>query len=94
MSSLQVLLYVVAGFFVVMSFLMIFAYRRIPHYGLLAMSFAYSTAGCAAILVNQWWPLLVGYGVVWVMKLKGFDPADRAKDSEPPRASGTDKPNT
>jgi predicted benzoate:H+ symporter BenE len=95
-TLLVILLYFLASAFIVLGFMMLFVYRRTRHPALLLLSFVYSGAGLVAGYSTQWWPLLAGFVVAWLLKLAGYDvdgPGRRrtrsaqSPDSDPPRDS-------
>ncbi len=86
---MQFVLYAVAGLFVALSFFMLFAFYRTQHIGLLFMSAAYGVSGMVAGYYLWWWPLLLGFAVVWIIRFLGLDPdAPRAGKSADQDASG------
>ena len=80
-TILVILLYFFASLFIVMGFMMLFAYHRTRRYELVMLSFVYSGSGLAAGYSMQWWPLIVGFVVAWLLKFAGYDP------DKPPRGS-------
>ena len=90
---LTILLYFVASVFIVLGFMMLFAFRRSRRWELVLMSFIYSGSGIASAYSLDWWPVIAGFIVAWLLKLAGFDPDKSAKarvgrTSEPPSGSG------
>ena len=85
---LVILLYFCASVFIVLGFMMLFAYHRTRRWELVLFSFVYSGSGLAAGYSLEWWPLIAGFVVAWLLKLAGYD-ADR-----PPRPgrTGTEPP--
>ena len=53
---------------------MLWAYRRLRHYGLFIMALTYGVSAALAFSLTHWWPLVAGYGVVWILKFIGLDP--------------------
>jgi hypothetical protein len=80
-TLLTILLYFLASVFIVLAFMMLFAFRRSRRWELVLMSFVYSGAGIAAAYSLNWWPLIAGFIVAWLLKLAGFDPDRPAKTS-------------
>jgi hypothetical protein len=83
--------------FIVIGFLMLFAFYRSRRWELVLMSFVYSGSGLAAGYSLQWWPLFAGFIVAWLLKLAGFDPdkpqaqrpaSDASSDNRPPGSGG------
>ena len=80
-TILVILLYFCASVFIVLGFMMLFAYRRTQRWELLLFSFVYSGSGLAAGYSMQWWPLIAGFVVAWLLKFAGYDV------DKPPRSS-------
>jgi hypothetical protein len=70
----NLIIYAVSGVYIFFAVLMLFAYRRIRHYGLFVMGFTYGVSAGLALTLMHWWPLLTGFVLVWVLKLVGMDP--------------------
>jgi len=71
---LTILIYLFASLFVVASVMMLWAYRRLRHFGLFMMGLTYGISAVLAFTLLHWWPLVAGYGLVWVLKFIGLDP--------------------
>lgn len=78
---LTILLYFVASVFIVLGFMMLFAFRRTRRWELVLMSFVYCASGIAAAYSLDWWLLAAGFVVVWLLKFAGFDPDKPQKTS-------------
>ena len=76
-----ILLYFLASVFIVIGFMMLFAFWRSRRWELVLMSFVYSASGLAAGYSLQWWPLVAGFVVAWLLKIAGFDP-DKPQPSQ------------
>lgn len=74
MILLVILLYFFASAFIVLGFMMLFAYHRTRRMELVMLSFVYSGSGLVAGYTMQWWPLVAGFVVAWLLKLAGYDP--------------------
>lgn len=70
------LLYFIASVFIVLGFMMLFTFRRIRRWELVLVAFVYSASGLSGGYSAQWWPLIAGFVVVWLLKFAGYD-ADR-----------------
>jgi hypothetical protein len=75
---MNLIIYVFSASFILMSLALMFTYRRSGHYGLFLMGLTYGAAAGLALVLMHWWPLVVGFAAVWVMKLIGLEPRSRA----------------
>ena len=67
-------LYIVAGVFAVLTLGLVLTYSQRRRLGLLWMAAAYGCGAGAAIALNVWWPLALGFAAAWALRLLGFDP--------------------
>jgi hypothetical protein len=88
---LVILLYFVASVFIVIGFLLLFGFYRTRRWEMVIMSFVYSASGLAAGYSLQWWPLVAGFVVVWLLKIAGYDPDRPQKTSASEPASASDQ---
>ena len=54
---------------------LMFAYTRNKHHGLLLMGLVYFISALASVVLEHWWPLLAGFGVLWALRAMGMEPA-------------------
>jgi hypothetical protein len=73
-NAVTIIIYVFSASFVLMSVAMLFAYRRTGYYGLFMMGLTYGASAGLALALMHWWPLILGYALVWVLKWLGLDP--------------------
>lgn len=71
-------IYVLSGIFILLSLALVFAWYRIRHPGLILMSSTYGSAAVLALMLMEWWPLLAGFALAWVLRLMGLDPGPEA----------------
>ena len=74
MNLLNLVICLFASLFVVVSVMMLWAYRRLRHFGLFIMALTYGVSAALAFALLHWWPLVAGYGIVWMLKFIGLDP--------------------
>jgi len=67
-------IYIFAVLFLAMGLAVFFAYSRSKHNGLLLMGFTYSASAILALVLMQWWPLVAGFALVWIMRAMGMEP--------------------
>jgi hypothetical protein len=41
------------------------------------MAVTYGASAAAAVVYTSWWPLILGFALVWVFKLMGLEPESR-----------------
>jgi hypothetical protein len=66
--------YIFAGLFIILALGLLFAYYRGRHPGTLLMGVTYAASAAAALVYTSWWPLILGFALVWVFKLMGLEP--------------------
>lgn len=71
---MNLIIYVFSASFILMALALLFTYQRTRHYGVFLMGLVYGAAAALALVQMHWWPLVVGFAVVWVLKLMGLDP--------------------
>jgi hypothetical protein len=70
----HIVVYIVAALFIALALGLVFAWYRQRHAGLLFMALAYGGAAGAALAHMEWWPLIVGFVIVWLIRFAGLDP--------------------
>ncbi|MCC7483670.1 MAG: hypothetical protein IT529_01660 [Burkholderiales bacterium] len=73
---MTIAVYFFASLFVVISVLMFWAYGRVRHYGLFVMALTYGASAGLAFVLADWWPLALGFALVWVLRMAGVNPDD------------------
>ena len=77
---MEIVLYVFAGLFLLLSLTLIFAYYRTRHPGLVLMASTYGTAAVLSVLLMHWWPLVAGFVLAWLLRMMGMDPGPGSKE--------------
>lgn len=72
---MNLFIYVISGLFILLALALLFAFHRTRHPGLALMSSTYGSAAVLALMLMHWWPLAAGFGLAWVFRLLGLDPA-------------------
>jgi hypothetical protein len=73
-------IYAFGGFFVLLSLVMLYVFYREQHFGTFLMAITYGLSGLLAIALPDWWPLVVGFVMVWMLRLMGMEQAMPSKD--------------
>jgi hypothetical protein len=77
---MAILIYIFAGLFFVLALLLLFAYYRTRHPGLVLMASCYGTGAVLSVMLMHWWPLVVAFVLAWIMRMMGLDPGPGRKE--------------
>ena len=76
-------IYGFAGLFLVLCATMMFVFYRDRHFGMFIMGVTYGASALVAISVPHWWPLVMGFALVLLLRLMGLEPqAAREPDAQ------------
>jgi hypothetical protein len=81
---MQIVVYLFSACFLCMSAAMMFAYSRTRHYGLFLIGLSYGAAAILAVISGEWWPLLAGFVIAWLLRVMGLDPDAARKPVDQP----------
>ena len=84
---MQIVVYLFAACFLCMAAALMFAYQRTRHYGLFLIGLCYAGAAIFAAISGEWWPLVAGFVLAWILRMMGLDPDAARKpsqDEQPP----------
>lgn len=89
-------IYVFAAIFLVLCATMMFVFYRDRHFGMFIMGVTYGASGLIAISIPHWWPLVMGFALVWLLRLMGLEPRVEPKEDGPnkrtePQSQSKDK---
>ena len=71
---MHILVYILSGAFLLLAAGLVFAYFRGRQLGTLLMAVAYGASAGAALSFMEWWPLLAGFVIAWLVRFAGLDP--------------------
>lgn len=71
---MEIVIYVIAGLFLLLALGLAFGYCRTRHAGLALMASCYGTASVLSVMLMHWWPLAVGFVLAWMLRAMGLDP--------------------
>lgn len=71
---MDIVIYVLAVVSIILALGGLSAYWQTKHPGLLISSIVSIGFSVLAIVLVHWWPLVVGFGLNWVLRLLGMDP--------------------
>ena len=75
-------IYAFAALFLVMFAAMMFAFYRERHFGLFIMGVTYGASALVAISIPHWWPLVMGFALVWLLRMMGLEPEVKSADTK------------
>jgi hypothetical protein len=81
-AAMNVVIYVFSGLYIALTVALLFAYWRIRQPGLVLISTTYGSSAALALLLMEWWPLLAGFALAWVLRLMGMDPVPRPPEDK------------
>lgn len=74
---MAVVIYILAGLSVLLATGGLAQYAHTKHIGLLLSSAVSIVFSVVAVMLLQWWPLVLGFGLNWGLRLIGLDPGWR-----------------
>lgn len=83
-AAMTVVIYLFSALFIVLTLALVFAYWRTRQPGLVLMGTTYGSAAALALMLMEWWPLVAGFALAWVVRLMGLDPGPGDKRAAPP----------
>ncbi len=85
------IIYCFAALFVSMGLALFFAFYRSRHYGLLLLGCTYVSAAFLAVVLTEWWPLVGGFAIAWVLRAMGVEPPEEEATATPAADEGEKK---
>lgn len=79
---MNIIIYVFSASFILMALALLFTYQRTKHYGVFLMGLVYGGSAGIAIALTDWLPLVIGFALVWGLKLMGLDPGFKTPDRD------------
>jgi hypothetical protein len=70
----HIVVYIFSTLFLALTIGLVFAYFRNRQIGMIFMALAYGGAAGAALVRMEWWPLVAGLVVAWIVRFAGLDP--------------------
>ncbi|MFO0442068.1 MAG: hypothetical protein ACK5ZW_15860 [Betaproteobacteria bacterium] len=78
---MTLVIYVCSGLFFLRALALVFTWWRGRHPGALLLALTYSCAAGTALVMQHWWPLVIGFLSAWALRLMGMDPGQGAGKS-------------
>ena len=82
-------IYGFAGLFLVLCATMMFVFFRDRHFGMFIMGMTYGASGLIAISISHWWPLVMGFALVWLLRFMGLEPEVKSADTKDTKETQT-----
>lgn len=76
---MSIVIYIFSALFLLLSAALAFTWWRGRHPGALLLAATYLIAAALALMMHQWWPLVIGFLSAWALRLMGMDPGAGAK---------------
>jgi len=73
-----------------MGLMLFFAFSRNKHKGLLLLGCTYVAAALVAVVLKEWWPLVAGFAIAWVLRAMGLEPEGEVSPDAQEQAASTD----
>lgn len=77
---MDIVVYLFSGLFIVLTLALLFAYWRTRQAGLVLIATTYGSAAGLALIFMEWWPLIAGFALAWVLRFMGMDPLPPRED--------------
>jgi uncharacterized membrane protein (UPF0136 family) len=74
---MAIVIYILAGLSILLAIGGLSAYVQTKQIGLLLSSVVSIVFSVLAIVLVHWWPLIIGFGLNWGLRLLGLDPSHR-----------------
>lgn len=71
---MRIVIYIVAALWFLLALGLWFAYYRERHSGTFYMGLSYAMSAGYALYIMDWWPLLAGFVIAWILRFMGLDP--------------------
>lgn len=79
---MNIVVYIFSGLFIVLTLALLFAWWRTRQPQLVLLATTYGASAALALLYMEWWPLLAGFALAWVLRFMGLDPLPPSKDKQ------------
>jgi hypothetical protein len=84
-------IYAFAGIFVALGGAMFYVFYRERHFGMFLMGLTYAISGLMALAVANWWPLIAGFVLVWMLRMLGLEMGPEEIAGPPSKGDGMDR---
>jgi len=71
---MSIVLYIFAGLFIIFALFQLISFLGSRHFGLLIAAAVFGISGFLAMNMLSFWPLIIGFGLGWVLRMIGLDP--------------------
>lgn len=74
---MKYVIYLIDGFFLFLGLGGFFAFLQSKHIGLLLSAIIFVASAALSFYLTAWYPLVLGFAILWVLRLLGLDPGYR-----------------
>lgn len=71
---MHIVVYIFAALYILLALGLGFAYYRHRHPGTFFMALGYGGSAGIALYLMDWWPLIAGFLIAWLLRFMGLDP--------------------
>jgi len=84
---MTIVIYLFSAVFFLLAAALVFTWWQSRHPGALLLAATYAMAAALALMLDTWWPLVIGFLSAWSLRLMGMDPGiEVARKRKPPPA--------
>ncbi len=78
---MSIVIYLFSAIFLLLAAALLFTWWQRRHPGALLLAATYAMAAGLALMLHEWWPLVIGFLSAWALRLMGVEP-DAHLDAE------------
>ncbi|MDH4150619.1 MAG: hypothetical protein OEV67_08890 [Betaproteobacteria bacterium] len=71
---MSIIIYLFSGLFLLLAAALLFTWWQGRHPGALLLAGTYAMAAALALMLHEWWPLVIGFLSAWALRLMGVEP--------------------
>jgi len=82
---MTIVIYIFSAIFALLAVALVFTWWRSRHIGAVLLAATYLLSALLALMMKEWWPLVLGFLSAWALRLLGLDPGTGKKPVSPPQ---------
>jgi len=79
---MTIIIYLFSGLFLMLAAALLFTWWRGRHPGALLLAGTYAMAAVLALMLHEWWPLVIGFLSAWALRLMGVEPGTKPSSEQ------------